>query len=497
MSILDVRPSSEENRSQPKSVEVLSVKLTDSKNCSFKAIWENKDLEPVSKLILLSFSQRCFSQDSFKDKLSVSVKTLCEETNSSYQTVATHLKKLKEQGYLFIEICSHKKRIYNLAEKLFSDYEEQLLLQGSSSIGARLRQFEGGALPESLRTVKEISSSQKLLLLWLVSKSKDSKFLIPQSHRQEEMSQQLGLSKNSLTRAIHALEIRGLLHVIRTCRRPNVYALDESLFRISSSEKDFKKESPLQKEVPQELPSSSSQKGEETPRYSLYTHQELLPSLEEGKKPENQAFGIAKLLLTTGKEDIPLCSLTVQALSQYLLETFGLGVLKETEKLCFKYQHFGMTLYKLQWLCHEVYERKNPFQEPRDEDERKALMEERKQAEQKSKRLEDEVQKRYLAHQYGQKNQDDRGIYSTNQNTSSGLETPSESPLEIFRKKLMTICLQYYSGPEDRLLGFLRGIPLVNLRLFRNEYEKLPRERFENYMKIFIEKQFGSYPKRD
>ena len=499
---------------------------------SLKAIWASQNLEPVSKLILLSLARRCPSREILPDKISITVKTICEETNSSHQTVSTHLKTLQEQGYILIESLSHKKREYRFTEKIFSDYEKELILKGSHPSQAKVKSFESSASPDSLWLLKGVSSSQKLLLLWFASQCKDSKYLVPHLHRQEEMSLFLGLSKNSLTRVIQGLERKELLYVIRTVRHPNVYVLEESLF-LSSFKKDSPvspKKSQIETSVPkeiqngsgfeknesrfgdieiplsshsireeqrslsnpqQELRLSSSPslkvKEQENPSYSLYPHMEYLPVPDDWKKPENEAFAIAKLLLTTGKEDAPLCYLTIYELSKYLLEAFGLSLLRNIKKLSFKHQCFGMTLHRFQWICKELHERRNPFEEPRGVEEQKALLLQRKQAEQNIKDVEERIQRKYLESQYEEKKQ----------KSSLEREECSESPLETFRKTWIGICLKYFYGPEDQLLEYLGRVPLVNLRLFRNEYEKLPLERFESLMKTWIENQFSSYSKKN
>ena len=193
---------------QQQALEALPIGLISVKSKSFKAIWENQSLAPISKLILLSFAQRCSAQDIFKDKITLSLKTLCEEASSSHQTIVTHLQQLKEDGYLSIDALSHKKRVYSLTEKLFCEYKAVLLSQGLDPVAVSQKQFEGGEIPSLLSNIKGISSSQKILILWLAGKCKNSKFLIPQTHRQEEMSLQINLSKNSLTRAVR----RALLH---------------------------------------------------------------------------------------------------------------------------------------------------------------------------------------------------------------------------------------------------------------------------------------------
>ena len=483
---------------------------------------------------------------------------LCQETNSSHQTVTTHLKKLKEKGFLFIEELSHKKRVYSLSEELFSEYETGLLSQGVAPSEAKLRRFEGGKIPEVLAYIKGVSSSQKILILWLASKCRDSKFLIPYLHRQEEMTLELGLSRNSLTRAIRALETKGLLHVIRTIKHPNVYSLDEVLFSSSPQQEveNFNEESnngskngdpghkklrdnskrslndssfeghelssccccckrslpssqtiegslPMSQDSSAQLqtsfPSPATQMGlslgNPTALYSLYAHMDYLPIPEEWKKPENESFGIAKLLLVLGKEDSSICSFTVHELSKSLLEMFGLSVLRETKKLCFKYGYFGMSFHKLYWVCQEISERRNPFQAPRNEEEQKNFLAQKKQNEEKTARVEAEVHKKYLADQYEQKKREVKKEESLKEGSSFSLEpeVSTENPLETFKRKLLTIFLKFYQGPEDQLMNFLNSISLVNLRAFRNEYERLPRERFEGYMKTLMRNQFGGY----
>ena len=518
MSIFGQSSPSANKHSEEKRLELPSTGGLFSENRSLKAIWINQDLEPVSKLILLSLARRCPSQEIFSDKIILTVKAICEETNSSHQTVATHLKKLQEQGYIVIENLSHKKREYKFTEKLFSDYEADLLLKGVEAAEAKLKKMECAPSPDDFRILKGISSSEKLMLLWLAAQCKITKFLVPHIHRQEEMSFQMGLSKNSLTRVIQKLELEGVLHVIRTIRRPNVYALDESLFLSSKAidaplvlNNDSKNEGHVQKDLhdrsniqtkdshftgedlqlcccrraerdAQQKPQSSMvlrSIGEENRTYSLYPNKEESFVFEEEEKPEKEAFGIAKILLTSNKEDISLCSLTTRELSKSILEMFGLRVLREAKKICFQYRYFGMGFHKLHWICEEIHERRNPFHEPEGEEAQRALVAQRKQREEQSKRLEEEIQRKYIAAQYRGKEQQALNA------------TPAISPLEVFKQTLMNICLKYYSGPEDRLLDSLNRMPAITFRLFKNEYERLPRERFETYMKTWVGNQFG------
>ena len=357
------------------------------------------------------------------------------------------------------------------------------------------------------------------------------------------------------TKPVRSLEEKGYLYVIRTIKHPNTYVLDESLFK--GALKSFKTSPILNNEskneglTPKESQShlefenndsnfasnesllacrrcrakvvaqgeplasshSSSAPSQEYPHsnsfsspssylteeisYSLYPQINYLPMPEEGKTPANEAFGITKLLLVMGKEDISICSLTVYELSQSILELYGLRILQEIKKLCFKYSYFGMSFHKLHWLCKEVYERRNPFEVTKAEYQQKEFIERKKQEEQKKNTLEEEIQKRYLVSQYEQKKQEETRAQSQNGSLMPEVDSPAENPLESFRRILMTISFPFYQGPEDRLMECLNRLPPVTLRMFRNEYERLPRERFEGYMKAFIIKQFGSGAKND
>ena len=524
MNFSDFISPSEGKIMQPDLLELPLENRVFKKAPSFHAIWVSQNLEPVSKLILLSLSYRCNAENIFKNNIPLSIKTLCEESNSSYQTVSTHLKKLKKEGYLSIENASHKKRVYNFTEKLFLDYKTILIAKGVSLAESELVVFEGGIYPEALRKLKNISSSQKLLLLWLVAQCKESQFLAPHIHRLEEMSLPIGLSKNSLTRAIRNLENKAFIHVIRTIKRPNVYALNEALFYPSSEVSEFsnneskngasvsqksEKESHCEKNESyfegtashspcccfqskeKSLSSPMTISEQENPTYSLYSPRDDLPISKE-KKLEEEAFGIARYLLTLGKEEVPLCFLTVRELSKAILEAYGLRILQETKKLCFKYKYFGMSFHNLQWLCQEVFERRNPFQILTIEGQQE-FIERKKQAEEKTKALKEAIEKKYIAAQYEQKKQEEKQVRKWTQNDSLPLELdfPVKNPFDAFRKTLMLVCLPFYHGPEDQLVNYINSLPPITLRMFMNEQERLPQQKFEDCMRLMIKNRFG------
>ena len=203
---------------------------------SLNAVWTNKNIEPISKLILLSIANECNFNGTFLEWVPYSLKLICQRTGFSKPTVITHLKKLQEQDYLAIKSVSHTERHYSLTEKLFLDYERYLVSERRiSEAAAKLKRTEGGRSLNAIWNRTDISPSQKFVNLWLGAMCDfhkgDRGFLEAKQHSHKIMSSQMGLSSDSLSRAFKVLEQKGYIEVRRQFKVANRYRLTERLFQ--------------------------------------------------------------------------------------------------------------------------------------------------------------------------------------------------------------------------------------------------------------------------
>ena len=468
------------------------LKLRWTKNRSLNAVWANTLLTPISKLLLLSFSRHSPSKELMSHPLPLSLKTLCQETNSCSQTVSQHLKKLQEQGYLLIHILSHKKRTYQLTNKLFSDYEAQLISEGFSPTKAKQKRFEGGNSIDSLWTVQDISSSQKLFLIWLGSQLKNKESIFsPLTHEQEKISFEKSLSRHSLARITQALEEKEYLHIKRNKKRGKEYIFSESLFPITPQffKKEFspqnnshikknkmKHENKLRNTLLKNSKTiDSSSENQTSPSSLTNTPSSSTLSLLSTKEKnilnwlEEEAFRLTEFVLNFNSQDRLISSSFIKEFSLSLIHKFGIKSMRAAQEICLKNKTVINHPQIFYDLCQNEHNKEKFFLEQ--ERQEKEKME---QENQEKIRLQKEIE-------IEMKEAAPEEKISESKSETEDSENPY--PPEDFRSVLYSMFKKHYKkGPPSHFIPFLERLTTCQLNRYIREYNHLSHDKFESYI---------------
>ena len=391
---------------------------------SLNAIWTNETIEHISKLILLCIANECNFHGTFLEGVSYSVRIICQRTGCSRPTVTSHLKKLQEQGYLDIKTVSPTERRYFLTEKVFLDYENHLVSERRiSEAAADKKRTDGGRSLNAIWNLTDISPSQKFVNLWLGAMCDfhkgDRGFLEEKQHSHKVMSAQIGLSSNSLTRAIKVLEQKGYVEVKRQFETANRYRLTERLFQRSTNDSKSQNQAAVILQAPAQVvrnfdnprvgakidctgwgqKSIALGEGERTDcrggertdcrggeRIGDHIPQKNSPNTpnymrardnrkkEEGQnktswKPEaieKEAFGIFRTW-TEGLKSFSIIE-AEKVKANLLLGEFGIEVLRTLSKLCCKERFQFRSEKTITLYCEKIRDGINPFEEVREQE---------------------------------------------------------------------------------------------------------------------------------
>ena len=449
--------------------------LTLTKGQLSQAIWENDLIEPIGKLLLLSFSRHRVSKAESKEgaveSLTLSLKALCQETNSCLQTVSTHLKKLQELGYLLVSALSHKKRAYAVSEKLFLDYEKHLMSKGLSPAKAKRKQFEGGSSVEGLWKVADITSSQKLLLIWLGAQCQDKKSIFsPHSHEQEKIRFQINLSKKALIRAINGLEREGILTVREGPARSKEYTISENLF-LESSQKNrnkiqIKSKKSLEEKVLKGFENMKENTAEKIGKSKSTESHDLKKERNFLEWTKEEAFRLTEFVLDFDSENPSVSSSTIKEFSYSLLHKFGIKAMRSAQESFLKEEDTDVDFQKFYERCQEAFlNEKLALQEEslRKAQEQIRLLDQQKQ--EQNELIERREQERKTQEERALEKEKQEGLQkqkeSQEQLLESQLKTEDSSnpyPAEDFRSVLYSLFKKHYKkGPPSHFIPFLNS----------------------------------------
>ena len=355
---------------------IKSKKLDFSGGRSLSAIWTNKDLEPTSKLILLSIANECNFNGAFLEGVSSSFRILCQRTSCSKATVITHIKKLQEQGYLEIKSVSHTERHYFLTEKVFLDYERYLVSERRiSEAAAKSKRTEGGRSLNAIWNRTDISPTQKFVNLWLGAMCDyhkgDRGFLEEKQHNHKVMSSQISLSSNSLTRAIKVLEQKGYVMVKRQFETANRYRLTEYLFQTPTNNV----------KNPEKIDDYSPQENFDNTSHDTHSRDDRKKEKDQNKASwrsrslENEAHGIFRYVTEASKKAFSSIS-EEKVKANLFLGEFGIEVLRNLSKLCFKEDVHLQSEETMKLYCRKIRDGINPFDEAREQEEKERIAKE-------------------------------------------------------------------------------------------------------------------------
>jgi len=446
-----------------------SEELDFSGGRSLDAVWTNKSLELVQKLILLFFAKKCDFKGNFKDVIFVSIDSLAKQIGASKQTTITHLTILKTQGYLSVMKESHKKRLYSLTDKIFDEYRTNCMAKGLSTPEANLKRFFGG---RSLNAIWDLNlkSSAKAFLLWLGSKCNFTKsFLSSNSYSLEFISRELNLKKDALISMVKSLELKGLIFVRKAYKKVHQYSLTFKVF--IRKDKDFSYESkiptqgsneshfPIDESKFQTL--NESKKQTHSPKEILLTPSPFgTPERKEkSDRNSNEAFEITRFLMRTGFQERFIGYIDSKKDSKILLSEFGIEVLRRLETLSNQSQKRGFTFKQIEFYCKKIRSGMDPFEKS-------------KQVLEKTLELENETLV-YLKPAY-----------------DSQIKISEEHLIERSRESIQSMFVKSHEDFKIHLNQFLMMLKPVQLSFFKKESETMNEHKFKVYFENLVRRQY-------